>query len=104
MLFYSYNSFVVTNVNYAVQAMNVGRLLLASNHQLSFRFLKASLFLGALSIIISLSIVCDLSLMDLIVGSLAFMPTGWGLILVSSNSKKRKRKKNKVILLKMIIF
>ncbi|KAL5707496.1 putative callose synthase 8 [Ranunculus cassubicifolius] len=65
------------------KAMTVGRILLASKYQLSFRFLKALLFIGALSIIISLSIVCDLSLMDLIVGSLAFLPTGWGLILIA---------------------
>ncbi|PIA33973.1 hypothetical protein AQUCO_03900091v1 [Aquilegia coerulea] len=65
------------------KAMNMGRLLLASNYQLSFRFLKAVLFLGALAIIIALYIVCDLSLKDLIVGSLAFVPTGWGLILIA---------------------
>ncbi|KAF9621861.1 hypothetical protein IFM89_028449 [Coptis chinensis] len=65
------------------KAMNVGKLLLAANYQLSFRLLKALLFLGSLSIIIALSIVCDLSLMDLIIGCLAFLPTGWGLILIA---------------------
>jgi callose synthase len=66
-----------------MQAVNLGRQLFSARYHLWFRLFKAFLFLGVLSIIIILSNVCDLSFMDLIVCCLAFVPTGWGLILVS---------------------
>jgi hypothetical protein len=66
-----------------MQAVNLVRQLFSARYHLWFRLFKAFLFLGVLSITITLSIVCDLSFMDLIVCCLAFLPTGWGLILVS---------------------
>lgn len=69
-----------------MQAVNMGRQLLSANYQLGFRFFKAFLFVAVLSIIITLSVICELSLMDLFVCCLAFMPTAWGLILVSNNN------------------
>lgn len=66
-----------------MQAVNLGRQLFSADHHLWFRLFKAFLFLGVLSIIFTLSNICDLSLRDLIVCCLAFFPTGWGLILVS---------------------
>ena len=71
------------NWEYTMQAVNLGRQLFSADHHLWFRLFKAFLFLGVLSIIFTLSNICDLSLMDLIVCCLAFFPTGWGLILVS---------------------
>lgn len=65
-----------------MQAVNLGRQMFSAKFHLWFRLLKALLFLGGLAIIIVLSKVCDLSLMDLVVCCLAFLPTGWGLILV----------------------
>ena len=66
-----------------MQAVNLGRQLFSAHYHLWFRLFKAFLFLGVLSIIFTLSMICDLSLMDLIMCCLAFLPTGWGLILVS---------------------
>ena len=65
-----------------MQAVNLGRQLFSAKYHLWFRLFKAFLFIGVLSIISTLSVICDLSFMDLIVCCLAFMPTGWGLILV----------------------
>lgn len=65
-----------------MQAVNIGRKLLSANYQLGFRLFKAFLFLAVLALIFTLSIICQLSLMDLFVCCLAFMPTAWGLILV----------------------
>ncbi|RAL44342.1 hypothetical protein DM860_017448 [Cuscuta australis] len=65
------------------QAVRLGRRFLSADHHLAFRFLKALLFLGVIAIIITLSYICDLSVRDLIVCCLAFLPTGWGLILVA---------------------
>ncbi|VFQ62052.1 unnamed protein product [Cuscuta campestris] len=66
-----------------VKAVRLGRRFLSADHHLAFRFLKALLFLGVIAIIITLSYICDLSVRDLIVCCLAFLPTGWGLILVA---------------------
>ncbi|XP_060187946.1 putative callose synthase 8 isoform X2 [Lycium barbarum] len=65
-----------------VKVLNIGRRFLSANHHLTFRLFKAFLFLGVVATIIALSIVCHLSVRDLIICCLAFLPTGWGLILV----------------------
>lgn len=61
----------------------MGQQQFSAKYHFYYRLFKAFLFLGVLSIIVILSIVCKLSLMDIIVCCLAFLPTGWGLILVS---------------------
>lgn len=66
-----------------MQVVNMGRLQFSAKYQLVFRMFKAILFVACLAIIIILSVVCKLSLMDLVVCCLAFLPTGWGLIVVS---------------------
>ncbi|XP_034679163.1 putative callose synthase 8 isoform X2 [Vitis riparia] len=66
-----------------VQAVKLGRQQFSANYHLIFRLFKACLFLGVLATIISLSGICQLSLMDLLVCCLAFLPTGWGLILIA---------------------
>ncbi|KAM3732281.1 hypothetical protein ACB098_11G048200 [Castanea mollissima] len=74
---------VILAVFLLFKAVNLGRQLFSADHHLWFRLFKAFLFLGVLSIIFTLSNICDLSLMDLIVCCLAFFPTGWGLILIA---------------------
>ncbi|KAH7844337.1 hypothetical protein Vadar_026931 [Vaccinium darrowii] len=74
---------VIVAIFVLVKVVNIGRQLLSANFHLAFRLFKAILFLGVIATIITLSIVCELSLKDLIVCCLAFFPTGWGLILVS---------------------
>ncbi|CAH9091013.1 unnamed protein product, partial [Cuscuta epithymum] len=66
-----------------VKAVRIGRRFLSVEYHLAFRFFKALLFVGVIAIIITLSYVCDLSVRDLIVCCLAFLPTGWGLIMVA---------------------
>ncbi|XP_015581453.2 putative callose synthase 8 isoform X1 [Ricinus communis] len=65
------------------KAVNMGRQQFSANYHLVFRFFKAFLFIAVLSIIITLSHICELSLKDVIVCCLAFLPTGWGLILIA---------------------
>ncbi|XP_056172840.1 putative callose synthase 8 isoform X2 [Syzygium oleosum] len=65
-----------------IKGVNMGQQKFSAKYHFYYRLFKAFLFLGVLSIIVILSIVCKLSLMDIIVCCLAFLPTGWGLILV----------------------
>nr|GMD87570.1 putative callose synthase 8 [Ipomoea batatas] len=74
---------VIVMIFLLVKAVSIGRHFLSANYHLAFRLFKALLFLGVVSTIITLSIICDLSVRDLIVCCLAFLPTGWGLILVA---------------------
>ncbi|XP_038985106.1 putative callose synthase 8 isoform X2 [Phoenix dactylifera] len=73
---------VIVAVFVSVKAVNEGRRHLSTNYHLVFRFLKLVLFLGVIACMITLSRICELSIMDLIVCCLAFLPTGWGLLLI----------------------
>ncbi|GLU17718.1 hypothetical protein SLE2022_340740 [Rubroshorea leprosula] len=74
---------VIVAVFLTVKAVNLGRQLFSAKYQLMFRLFKAFLFLGVIAVITTLSVICELSLRDLIVCCLAFLPTGWGLILIA---------------------
>jgi len=64
------------------QAVDLGRQLFSTRKHLVFRFFKVFVFVSILTIIITLANICHLSVKDLLVSCLAFLPTGWGLILV----------------------
>lgn len=48
-----------------------------------FRILKALLFLGFVSVMTVLFVVCNLTMSDLLACILAFLPSGWAILLVS---------------------
>ncbi|XP_073110666.1 putative callose synthase 8 isoform X2 [Elaeis guineensis] len=73
---------VIVAVFISVKAVNEGHRCLSTNYHLLFRFLKLLLFLGVIACMVTLSSVCKLSITDLIVCCLAFLPTGWGLLLI----------------------
>ncbi|KAI5662239.1 hypothetical protein M9H77_21562 [Catharanthus roseus] len=80
---------VIVVIFLLVKVVNLGRKYLSANYHLTFRLFKAILFLGVLATIITLSIICDLSFRDLVVCCLAFLPTGWGLILVAQAARPK---------------
>ncbi|KAI3865921.1 hypothetical protein MKX03_024071 [Papaver bracteatum] len=82
-LVYLLSWLVIAAIFIFAKAVNVGRKRLSARNQFLYRLLKAFLFLGVLSAISTLSIVCELSPKDLIICSLAFLPTGWGLTLIA---------------------
>ncbi|KAI4333411.1 hypothetical protein L6164_018231 [Bauhinia variegata] len=88
-LVYALSWVVILAVFLLVKAVNIGRQLFSTNYQLGFRFFKAFLFLAAISIIITLSIICELSSMDLVVCCLAFLPTAWGLIQIAQAARPK---------------
>ncbi|XP_007048881.2 PREDICTED: callose synthase 7 isoform X1 [Theobroma cacao] len=63
--------------------VSVGGQILGIELQLVFRMLKAFLFLASLGIIIVLSKAYGLTISDLLAAVLAFMPTGWALLLLA---------------------
>lgn len=88
-LVYVLSWIVIVAIFLLVKAVNMGRQLLSANYQLGFRFFKAFLFIAVIAIIITLSYICELSLMDLFVCCLAFMPTAWGLIQIAQAARPK---------------
>ncbi|XP_078440418.1 callose synthase 3-like [Wolffia australiana] len=70
-----------------MKTISVGRMKFSADHQLAFRLIKGLIFLTFLSILIILITVADMTLQDMVVCILAFMPTGWGLILIAQAIK-----------------
>lgn len=63
--------------------MSVGRRRFSATYQLVFRLIKALIFLTFITVLILLIALPHMTFKDIIVCILAFMPTGWGLLLVS---------------------
>ncbi|CAI9088922.1 OLC1v1023382C1 [Oldenlandia corymbosa var. corymbosa] len=80
---------VIVVIFLLIKVVNLARRHFSAEYQLAFRLFKAFLFLGILATIITLSIICHLSFRDLVVCCLAFLPTGWGLILVGQAARPK---------------
>ncbi|KAF8408931.1 hypothetical protein HHK36_005001 [Tetracentron sinense] len=81
-LVYGLSWLVVATVLLVLKMVSMGRRRFSADFQLMFRILKGLLFLGFISVMMVLFVVCGLTVSDLFVGLLAFMPTGWALLLV----------------------
>ncbi|KAI8526612.1 hypothetical protein RHMOL_Rhmol12G0009500 [Rhododendron molle] len=65
-----------------ILVVSMGRQRFATDFQLMYRILNALLFLGFLCVMTILFVVCGLSRSDIFASFLAFMPTGWALLLI----------------------
>jgi len=65
------------------QTVSVGRRRFSAKFQLIFRLFKFLIFVTFVSILITLIALPHMTVLDIVVCVLAFMPTGWGLLLVS---------------------
>lgn len=65
------------------KTVSVGRRKFSANFQLMFRLIKGLIFLTFVSILVTLIALPHMTVQDIIVCILAFMPTGWGMLLVS---------------------
>ena len=66
-----------------LQTVSVGRRKFSANFQLVFRLIKGLIFLTFVGILATLIAFPGMTMRDIIVCILAFMPTGWGLLSVS---------------------
>ncbi|XP_028551898.1 putative callose synthase 8 isoform X3 [Dendrobium catenatum] len=86
---YMLSWFVIVAVFLLVKVVGEGSRRLSANHHLIFRFLKLLIFLSVLVGIFTMLSVCQLSIMDLVVCCLAFLPTGWGLLSVAQTLRPK---------------
>lgn len=86
-LVYGVSWLVIIVILLLMKAMSVGRRKLSANFQLVFRLIKGLIFLTFVSIFITLIALPHMTLRDVLVCILAFMPTGWGLLLIAQACK-----------------
>lgn len=68
------------------QAVSVGRRRFSAEFQLVFRLIKGLIFIAFVSVLIILIAIAHMTVQDILVCFLAFMPTGWSLLLVSQTT------------------
>ncbi|XP_059281975.1 callose synthase 7-like [Lycium ferocissimum] len=82
LLVYGLSWFVMLTALMVLKMVSMGRRRFGTDFQLMFRILKALLFLGFVSVMTVLFVVCGLTITDLFAAILAFVPTGWGILLI----------------------
>ncbi|KAK3032507.1 hypothetical protein RJ639_036174 [Escallonia herrerae] len=82
ILVYGLSWFVMATALLVLKMVSMGRRKFGTDFQLMFRILKALLFLGFVSVMTVLFVVCGLTIRDLFASVLAFLPTGWALLLI----------------------
>ncbi|KAI5662092.1 hypothetical protein M9H77_21415 [Catharanthus roseus] len=83
ILVYGLSWFVMVTALLVLKMVSVGRRRFGTDFQLMFRILKALLFLGFISVMTVLFVVCNLTVSDLFAAIIAFMPSGWAILLLS---------------------
>ncbi|KAG8659847.1 hypothetical protein MANES_02G084900v8 [Manihot esculenta] len=87
LLVYGLSWIVMITALLVLKMVSMGRRRFGIDFQLMFRILKALLFLGFMSVMAVLFIVFGLTVTDLFAAILAFMPTGWALLLIGQACK-----------------
>ncbi|KAL2496657.1 Callose synthase 7 [Forsythia ovata] len=80
---YGLSWFVMLVALVVLKLVSMGRRRFGTDFQLMFRILKALLFLGFVSVMTVLFVVAGLVVSDIFAAILAFMPTGWAIILIA---------------------
>lgn len=86
-LVYGLSWLVILVVLLIMKAASIGRRQFRADLQLVFRFVKGLVFLSFVSALIILVALPHMTFRDIIVCILAFMPTGWGLLLIAQALK-----------------
>ncbi|KAF4373230.1 hypothetical protein G4B88_007243 [Cannabis sativa] len=82
LLVYGLSWLVMVTCLLVLKMVSMGRRRFGTDFQLMFRILKALLFLGFMSVMTVLFVVCGLTISDLFAAILAFLPTGWAIVLI----------------------
>ncbi|KAI3865926.1 hypothetical protein MKX03_024076 [Papaver bracteatum] len=87
VLVYGLSWVVMATVLLVLKMVSMGRRRFGTDFQLMFRILKGLLFLGFVSVMAVLFVVCGLTISDLFAALLGFMPTGWSILLIGQACK-----------------
>ncbi|XP_010525558.1 PREDICTED: putative callose synthase 6 isoform X2 [Tarenaya hassleriana] len=81
-LVYGLSWVVLLTAMLVLKMVSMGRRRFGTDFQLMSRIVKALLFLGFMSVMTVLFVVFELTLADLFASVLAFLPTGWAILLI----------------------
>ncbi|CAN6245484.1 unnamed protein product [Urochloa humidicola] len=87
VLVYCLSWVVIFVILLVMKTVSVGRRKFSAEFQLVFRLIKGLIFITFISIIIILIAIPHMTVQDIFVCILAFMPTGWGLLLIAQAIK-----------------
>ncbi|XP_010265915.1 PREDICTED: callose synthase 3 [Nelumbo nucifera] len=87
VLVYGASWLVIIGILIVMKTVSVGRRKFSANFQLVFRLIKGLIFLTFVSVLITLIALPHMTVKDIIVCFLAFMPSGWGLLLIAQALK-----------------
>ncbi|KAJ0971506.1 hypothetical protein J5N97_019465 [Dioscorea zingiberensis] len=88
VLVYGLSWLVMLTVLLVLKMVSMGRRRFGTDFQLMFRILKGLLFLGFISVMTVLFVVCGLTIVDVFASILGFMPTGWSILLIGQACKR----------------
>ncbi|XP_010940236.1 callose synthase 3 [Elaeis guineensis] len=83
VLVYGVSWLVILVILLVMKTVSMGRRRFSADFQLVFRLIKGLIFVTFVSILIILIVIPHMTLLDIFVCFLAFMPTGWGLLLIA---------------------
>jgi len=86
-LVYGVSWLVIFLILFVMKTVSVGRRKFSASFQLMFRLIKGLIFLTFIAIIVILITLAHMTIQDIIVCILAFMPTGWGMLLIAQACK-----------------
>ncbi|KAM3316109.1 hypothetical protein ACQJBY_034311 [Aegilops geniculata] len=66
-----------------LKIISVGRRRFGANFQLFFRLIKFMIFVSFFAILVVLIVLLHMTIKDILVCFLAFLPTGWGILLIA---------------------
>ncbi|KAL0371178.1 UNVERIFIED_CONTAM: Callose synthase 3 [Sesamum angustifolium] len=84
---YGISWLVIFLILFVMKTISVGRRKFSANLQLVFRLIKGLIFVTFISILAILIALPHMTPRDIVVCILAFMPTGWGLLLIAQACK-----------------
>ncbi|KAK4258423.1 hypothetical protein QN277_007877 [Acacia crassicarpa] len=92
VLVYGLSWLVIFLILFVMKTVSVGRRKFSANFQLVFRLIKGMIFLTFVSILVTLIALPHMTLQDIFVCILAFMPTGWGMLQIAQALKPAVRR------------
>nr|XP_017246674.1 PREDICTED: callose synthase 2-like isoform X1 [Daucus carota subsp. sativus] len=86
-LVYGVSWLVIFLILLVMKGVSIGRRKYSAKLQIVFRLIKGLVFISFLTVLITLIALVGMTFRDIIVSLLAFMPTGWGLLLIAQALK-----------------
>uniref|UniRef100_J3LJJ4 1,3-beta-glucan synthase n=1 Tax=Oryza brachyantha TaxID=4533 RepID=J3LJJ4_ORYBR len=87
ILVYLISWLVILVVLLVMKTVSVGRRRFSADFQLFFRLIKFMIFVSFTAILIVLIVILHMTIQDIFVCFLAFLPTGWGILLIAQACK-----------------